>query len=192
MRKAVLYGVAVVCVCLLFALSGPQAQKVISGNGNDTSSSPVPVAVSNFPQIQPVAVDKTVTVTGSVAVTNLPAVQQVAGTVNVGNLPVDADGNVKVVGIAAAPSASVHFVGYTPVVHVQSVWAMTTECNNDFPGTRACTADELFYAIPPPPDWTGDAVGVLFPLNSPSRCVNHNHEDGCAGTPTLPIACCGY
>jgi hypothetical protein len=96
MRKAALYGLALVCVCLLFALSGPEAQKMMTGDGNGTTSSPVPVAVSNFPQIQPVAVDKTVTVTGSVAVTNFPAVQQVAGTVNVGNLPVDADGNVKV------------------------------------------------------------------------------------------------
>jgi hypothetical protein len=61
---------------------------MISGDGSGGSSTPpVPVAVNNFPAVQTVqgnvAVDKTVTVTGSVAVTNLPAVQQVAGTVNV-------------------------------------------------------------------------------------------------------------
>jgi hypothetical protein len=65
---------------LIFALSGPFAQRTVNGDGTGGGSSgPVPVSVANFPQVQPVQVDKTVTVTGSVAVTNFPAVQQVAG-----------------------------------------------------------------------------------------------------------------
>jgi len=63
------------------------------------SSIPVPVTVKEVPAVQSVqetvAVDRTVTLTGSVAVTNLPAVQQVAGTVNVGNLPVDGPGEFR-------------------------------------------------------------------------------------------------
>jgi len=33
MRKAALYGLALVCVCLLFALSGPSAQRAVTGDG---------------------------------------------------------------------------------------------------------------------------------------------------------------
>src|SRR5262245_27944032 len=33
MRKAALYGVSIVCVCLVLALSGPSAQRAVSGKG---------------------------------------------------------------------------------------------------------------------------------------------------------------
>lgn len=121
MRKAALYGLAVVCVCMLFALSGPSAQKIVSGDGGGSTSGPVPVTVANFPQTQVVQVQKPVTVTGSVAVTNFPALQQVAGTVNVGNipavqsvsgsvsvsnLPLDQTGSLRVAGVVQAPATS--------------------------------------------------------------------------------------
>jgi hypothetical protein len=97
MQRALTVGLALVCVCLLFAMSGPAAQRAITGDSGG-GTAPVPVAVNNFPAVQTVqgnvAVDKTVTITGTVAVTNLPAVQQVVGVVNVGNLPVDAFGRL--------------------------------------------------------------------------------------------------
>ena len=76
MQRAVVVGLTLVCVCLLFALSGASAQRIVNGDGGGSTTSPVPVAVSNFPAVQAiqgnVAVEKTVTVTGSVAVTNFP------------------------------------------------------------------------------------------------------------------------
>lgn len=96
MRKAALYGLVVVCVCMLFSLSGPSAQKVVSGDGGGSTAGPVPVSVANFPANQAVFALRPIPITGSVSVTNFPPVQQVAGTVSVGNLPVDADGNLRV------------------------------------------------------------------------------------------------
>lgn len=96
MRKAAVFGAALVAVCLLFALSGPYAQRTVNGDGGGTTASPVPVTVSNFPTTQTVLAIRPIPIIGSVAVTNFPAVQQVAGAVSVGNLPLDADGNVKV------------------------------------------------------------------------------------------------
>jgi hypothetical protein len=107
MRKAALYGLAVICVCMLFALSGPSAQRIVNGDGGgSTSTSPVAVSVANFPTVQTVQVQKPISVIGSVAVTNFPAVQEVAGTVSVGNLPVDADGNVRVAGATTTHRSS--------------------------------------------------------------------------------------
>ncbi len=118
MQKAALYGLVLVCVCMLFALSGPSAQKVASGDGGGGTTSPVPVSVANFPATQSVVALRPIPITGSVAVTNFPAVQQVAGTVNVGNLPLvqnvagimavsnlpfDANGNLRIA--PAAPAA---------------------------------------------------------------------------------------
>src|SRR6266545_1209381 len=43
MRKAALYGVSVVCVCLVLALSGPSAQRTVSGNESGAMSTTVTV-----------------------------------------------------------------------------------------------------------------------------------------------------
>jgi hypothetical protein len=156
MRKTVIVGIALLCVCALFARSGPSAQRTILGDGGTTGSGPVSVAVANFPQVQPVAVDKTVTVTGSVAVTNLPAVQNVAGSINVANLPLDADGNVRVGGtltLAAPPIPTARFAGYTAATFSEGTGLLTLNraCHAEFLGTRVCGGIELVNMIPPPP-----------------------------------------
>ena len=69
MRKAAVVGAALVCVCLMFAMSGPFAQRMVNGDGGGGSAAPVSVSVSNFPQVQPV---------------------------HVGNLPLDQDGGLRV------------------------------------------------------------------------------------------------
>jgi hypothetical protein len=60
----------------------------LDGDPPSTAIPPVPVAVQNFPAVQ--------TIAGNVNVDNLPAVQQVAGSVDVANLPVAEDGSIRV------------------------------------------------------------------------------------------------
>lgn len=73
MRKVAVWGFVVIAVALMF--TGAQAQRI--------TLAPT-VAPSKSPQ--------------QVEVTNFPAGQTVDGTVNVGNLPLDGEGNVRVAG----------------------------------------------------------------------------------------------
>jgi hypothetical protein len=160
MRRAALYGLVVVCVCVLFALSGPSAQRMITGDSGGSTTTPVPVAVNNFPAVQTVqgnvAVDKTVNVTGSVAVTNLPAVQQVVGTVNVANLPVDGSGRLLVSvqngGSSALTlhSTSATFPGATRgdlLAPLGGRTGATQACQVEFPGSHWASSNEIRAAI---------------------------------------------
>jgi hypothetical protein len=94
MQRVVIVGLALVCVCLLFAVSGPSAQKIAPVSGA-AATRPAQVEVTNFPALQQVA--------GTVNVGNLPAVQSVAGSVQVTNLPLDNDGNLRITGAAPDP-----------------------------------------------------------------------------------------
>ena len=48
MRRAVLYGVVIVCLCLLFSLNGPSAQRMVNGAGGSSSgTTAVAVSVAN-------------------------------------------------------------------------------------------------------------------------------------------------
>jgi hypothetical protein len=147
MQRVLTVGLALVCVCLLFS-SGSSAQLRVVGDGGSGGSAPVPVAVNNFPTVQTiqgnVAVDKTVTVTGSVAVTNLPAVQQVTGTVSVSNLPVDATGRVLV---AAQPTGGVPLtVRSTSATYQGNLGGRTgatQKCRAEFPQSHFAGMDEI-------------------------------------------------
>jgi hypothetical protein len=196
MRKAAVYGLALVCVCMLFALSGPSAQRIVNGDGGgSTSTAPVPVSVANFPTVQAVQVQKPITVTGSVAVTNFPAVQEVAGTVNVGNLPVDADGNVKVSGGHVAVAVLAHFVGTTTTSGFfsgQGTLALSRGCNAEMPGTRVSDWEEIFSTIPPAP-LVGSVIVSRDLANSPNGvCINQDGLMVSYCPEPAPIACCGY
>lgn len=144
MRRIVPYGLVLIFLGLLFAASGPSAQRLINGDGGGVSSGPVAVSVANFPQVQPVAVDKTVTVTGSVSVTNLPAVQQVAGTVNVANLPVDATGRV-VVAIAGTGSGALVLRSTSAMYqgNLGGRTGATQKCRAEFPSSHFATVPEI-------------------------------------------------
>lgn len=73
MRKVMVWGFVLVAAAVIF--TGVQAQR----------TAPAPSA----PTVKPTQVE----------VTNFPVVQNVGGSVNVGNLPVDGDGNVRVAAI---------------------------------------------------------------------------------------------
>jgi len=199
MRKAVLYGLALVCVCLLFALSGPSAQRTINGDsGSGAGTSPVAVSVANFPQVQPVQVDKTVTVTGSVAVTNFPTVQHVVGTLNVGNLPTDESGALRV--SASSAAGPIHFLGLTTATFINEDQPLlfSRACSAAIPNSRICDQHELIYSIPAP-EFTG-VVHIVYQQDSGgtdkvfANCIDANgHLFNCSlETPPFPVACCGY
>jgi len=202
MRKAVLYSVAVVCLCLLFSLGGPSAQRMVNGDAGGGSTSPVAVSVANFPQVQSVQVDKTVNVTGSVAVTNLPPVQQVAGMVSVGNLPLDADGNLR----TAAPQGSqrIHFIAYTQNTFPAAgatLLSLSNACQAEQPNSRMCNVQDFFESVPPPPAFPSTAVHLTtqhsgytfyFPLMGCLMTDGSLYLGGCGTNSPYVVACCGY
>jgi hypothetical protein len=69
MQRAMTVGLALVCVPLLFAMSGPAAPRDVGGNGSgDGHSGPFHVSVTNLPAVQSVQVCTTVNATETVAV----------------------------------------------------------------------------------------------------------------------------
>ena len=182
MKRAVVVGLTLACVCLVFALSGPSAQR-IAPQPSAPATRPSQVEVTNFPAVQPV--------TGTVAVDNLPAVQSVAGSVTVGNLPMDADGNLKVAAVVVAPRA-IRFVRFTQKTFDTSPGsvALSNACNDEMPGTRACLQEEILTSIPPAPlgwDWV-----YLSTTGVGQNCMSSSgFLSSCNGL-TLPVACCGY
>jgi len=128
MRKAALYGLVLVCVCLLFSLSAPSAQR-IAPVSDIAASRPSPVEVTNFPAVQAVS--------GAVNVANLPAVQSVAGTVSVANLPLDGAGRVLVAPPTTGSNALVlHSTTATYQGDLGGRSGATRKCQAEFPGSH--------------------------------------------------------
>jgi hypothetical protein len=171
MRKAALYGLVLVCVCILFALSGPSAQRI----------APEPSAPVSRP--------------AQVEVTNFPAVQQVAGTVSVGNLPVDENGDLRVSGGHVSVVVLANFVGVTAATFYsgQGTLVVSRACNAEMPNTRVCDWSELFSTIPPPQL----AGPVILPTtlggSSTASCITADGLQRCLSTDEpAPAACCSY
>ena len=201
MQRAIIVGLALVCVCLVFAISGPSAQRIAPSSGA-AATRPAQVEVTNFPAVQAVS--------GSVNVGNLPAMQTVGGSVAISNLPVDADGNLRVAG-----SPRIHFVGFTlPVSLSVNHWLEgSRDCAAEFPGSRLCTVEEFYRSIPIPPPFpiqtqgTGwarmfgrhpDTSELAFPDVPNLACLRGDGEleaNACqniSGLTETPFACCGY
>ncbi len=134
-----------------------------------------------------------------VEVTNFPAVQAVAGTVNVGNFPAAAPITVNV----ATPT--IHFAGFSrfPLGTIggstPNILDLNRVCNADIPGTRACIKEEVALSIPPPPTWP-DLAWTLEHVTETSNslslragCLSAIDSDitPCDGGAFL-IACCGF
>jgi hypothetical protein len=196
MRKAALYGLVVVCVCMLFSLSGPSAQKIASGGGSGGGGpAPVSVAVANIKPVQPVQVQKPVTVTGSVAVTNLP---------------LDSEGNLRISSGPPAGRPGLRFVGITRTTFSDGfdgvgVLTLTRACGAEFPATRLCQLSEILLdTIPGPPEWPGlvrvTGAGQILAtgggIGQPSACLRSTGlVMDCSfsndGPGPWPAACCG-
>jgi hypothetical protein len=205
-------GVVLVCLAALFAFVRAEGERTLIADGESAVSSPVPVAVANFPSTQSVTgtvavrnFPLTVNVRGTVDVGNFPTTQNVAGTVEVNNLPLDRDGNLKVAGgVTLLQPQTRHFIGisgaaveqapggfYGPVYPLLS---MSRACQAEFPRTIPCTFEEISTSIQAPPEWDGYVLyGTGF--NDPSfgggRCIaSDGQQFNCTGPQR--VACCGF
>lgn len=190
MRKAALYGLVVVCLCMLFSLSGPAAQRNVNRDGGGVTGT--------GPQAQAIQVQKPVTVVENVVVTNFP---------------LDAEGNLKVSGGSTSGQPALRFVGITHATFLDEtfegvgVLTLSRACAAEFPGTRLCQLREILTdTIPAPPEWpglvraTGAEPGVLAGgegrLGGPSVCLRSTGLTmSCSystdGPGPWPAACCG-
>jgi hypothetical protein len=200
MRRVLTCGVVLVCLAALFALVRAEGERTLVADGESAVSSPVPVAVSNFPPEVAVRATRTVNVTGSVAVTNFPATQTVGGTVQVGNLPIDAEGNVRVAGALATARPIPHFAGLTGALFAEGTAILTLShaCNAEIAGTRLCEQQEVLLAIPPPLI-PGRAVLIMYTESGTqiggrlrSSCMSSGGELFDCGIGPFPAACCGF
>lgn len=124
MQRAVVVGLTLICVCLVFSLSGPSAQRI----------APEPSAPTTRP--------------AQVEVTNFPAVQQVAGTVSVGNLPVDVSGRLLVAIQPSGPGALVlHSTTSTYQGNLGGRTGATQKCRAEFPVSHFATEQEVLTAL---------------------------------------------
>jgi len=186
MRRVVIVGAALVSVCVLFAVSGPSAQR-IAPSPEAAPAKPAQVEVTNFPPVQQVG--------GTVNVGNLPAVQNVAGTVSISNLP-------------PCP-AQAHFIGYTTTgistdsLHSPEVLAIMAQCATEVPGTRVCNLQEYLDTIPvpPPPSSAGALMWITInPVSGTSvlhmGCIAPSGIFADCRSDLMPqpnvVACCGY
>ena len=172
MRKVVLFGIVLLSVAAFsFMTVIPVERKILNPDGTTALA-----AAAKLSQVE---------------VTNFPAVQPVNGTVNVGNLPLDGDGNVRV---TVAPK-EVHFVGITTSTFPRSgALPMSRGCNAEFSGTRLCDIKEVVRTIPTPDAWSQPVLWVgsgdaLSPLCMDSEGSVFGVTSGCGGD--NPVACCG-
>ncbi len=109
-----------------------------------------PVLAANIkPRSSVVAIEETAPVPSvtSVQVLNFPNPQNMAGTVNIGNLPLDANGNLRV---SVPGPRTFRFVGVTThAVTGGSFPYLSGVCASEFPGSRVAFSEELRATLPP-------------------------------------------
>jgi len=127
MRRAIIFGFVLVCVTAVSFLSGsPVERKVLNPEGTTTLSAPA----------KPTQVE----------VTNFPAVQTVAGTVNVGNLTTDATGRVLVSIQGASNALVLRSTAATYQGNLGGRTGATQKCQAEFPRSHFAGAQEVFNA----------------------------------------------
>ena len=142
MRKFAVLGLAVVCLTAIASTDIASVERRQSPNSvqpPQAHPNPMPVRVTNF-----------------------PATQSVNGTVQVGNLPLDANGNVRVKAGSPSASGELHCVGVTAATFPpdSGILTLSRACNAEFAGSRICLTESVLGSLPPPPEWTGFAASV--------------------------------
>jgi hypothetical protein len=134
-----------------------------------------------------------------VEVINFPAVQQVAGSVQVSNLPVDADGNVRISGNLTLVPPAIRFIGLSgPVTNHPNgnVLDLNRDCVAALAGTRACHVSEVLNAIPPPGRWDSVPGGVVWVVHDINGLGQLDSDGNFSQYATFadgnPVACCGF
>jgi hypothetical protein len=127
-------------------------------------------------------------------------VDEVTGTIDVSNLPLDELSNVLVSGILEHNLRTTRFVGITSAVFPKfgsdHFFAFGRACDSEFPNTHMCGDTELLQAIPTP-DITGramiwaDSATTSFPV---LLCAMPDGIISCGVVSEIqiPVACCGF
>ncbi len=191
MAKSLIWAAALIVSALILATGGLNAQRKMVPIDEPApapapeESSATPVMVENFPTTQ------------TVDVKNFPLTVTVEGTVDVGNLPLDADGNVRVAGTLTVEVPMIRVVGVTSnpisLPDFSGVAILNTECSAEFPNSRVCELMEVFRTIPP----AADMPLAWVMTGSPSILCTSGDRPGdrrytCNQASPLPVACCGY
>ena len=198
MAKSLIWAAALIVSALILATGGLNAQREMvpidepAPSPAPEESSVTPVMVENFPTTQ------------TVEVRNFPLIVTVEGTVDVGNLPLDAEGNVRVAGeLGMGSSAAARFVGIsagtvepntTNVMGNNDVYGILDSniaCQADFSDTRICLWPEIAASIPAP-QYDGCVV-IARGLDGTEQgtCFNTNGRQSNDRLPAL-VACCGF
>jgi hypothetical protein len=136
--------------------------------------------------------------TGNIEAPPEQKVTEVAGTVDVGNLPLDAEGNLRVTGEIILAAPMIRFVGFTSgtVTAPASsfVLRLNRACEAEFPETRACETREITRAIPVPPAPPSPAFIIASDPAASGvvlQCMNVDSVSTYCPD-TAPVACCGF
>ncbi len=95
-----------------------------------------------------------------VEVVNFPNSQEVTGTVAVSNLPAVQDVNVVTPACPPRPASAIfQLVGFTSqrLVGTAGVLAFTLACQSAFPGSRMCSSEEIVQTVTVPSGLSGGA-----------------------------------
>ena len=134
-----------------------------------------------------------------VEVTNLPAVQEVTGSVEVTNglaNPVEVTGDVTVTNLPTPTGAARYqFVGFTTAIFDggQGVRTYTQSCQVDFLSTaRMCTSEEVLNTVVWP-EVPGEIRGWVRPVFQPTGALAQLDASGYAGQGTNgALSCSGW
>ena len=185
MRKLMLGGL-VAGIALFFSMQPIEAQRAMVAADRGAGSSPMPVAVANFPATQAVS--------GTVGVTTFPQTITIAGSVAIDNLPIE-NGALKTSGLLVVVSQAPHIVGFTQATFLGSLGGLTLTraCSAEFPLGRVCEQSELFHSIPVPAVWPPQARVVVDPAGS-AVCFGDasGRQESCSSSVPSPAACCGF
>ena len=191
--RTAIWAVALVCAALILANGGAIAQREMSPPEEPApapapapeESNATPVMVENFPATQ------------TVDVRNFPLTVTVEGTVDVGNLPLDSDGNVRVAGTLTVEAPIIRVVGVTSnpisLPAFSGLAILNPECSAEFPNSRVCELGEVFRTIPP----AADMPLAWVMRESPSILCTSGDKPldrlfSCNEASPLPVACCGF
>jgi len=134
-----------------------------------------------------------------------PSQDKPAQQVEVINLPLDGNGNLRVASGGPA-AARLHVVGITAATLpfegnaiAPGPLVLNRACEAEFPASRACGLGEAIQSIPPPPAWQGmvavfekeQTLNDSYPLciSSDGYRGNCSNDDG--SRRQVPVMCCG-
>ena len=163
MRKAIVWGVVLLCAAVLLPLGVTGAQRM--------REEPVSLGAEVLAQRALTALIQ----------------EEVSGSGGNKSLRVSLEG-----AIALLPPERAQFVGTTSATFTPgaaTTLVLNRGCHAEFPGTHACSFNDLVGSQPPPPEWPGSLI-LQSPFGFGGECFNSSGLFVDCGTSAHPTACC--